>query len=140
MTETVCPRNGRPVRLRPCPPWCTLEQHFVDDGAIDADDGFHHDGPEIAVATSFRALIDYPEMVVKVVLRAWTSRIDLEPDPSHIELQLATTESNTDMYVELTPSQARSVSSALLKLADTAERAGQGPFAVGARTEWQARG
>lgn len=121
MTETIYLRDGHPVRLRPCPPWCTQQRHFADGDTIDADDGFHHDGPEIAVPTSDRALIGYPETVLKVALRAWTSRMDAEPNAGHIELQLATTEYDTDMCVELTPSQARAVSSALLKLADTAE-------------------
>jgi hypothetical protein len=67
-------------------------------------------------------LADSPESVVKVILKAWTNRLDAEPEPGHIELQLATTEYNTDMYVDLTPDQARAVSSALLKLADTAAR------------------
>jgi hypothetical protein len=60
---------------------------------------------------------------VKVILKAWTNRLDAEPGPGHIELQLATTEYNTDAYVELTPDQARAVCSALLELADIAEGA-----------------
>jgi hypothetical protein len=122
MTEIIYPRDGDAVRLRPCPPWCTLSQHLADDDAVYADDGFHHCGPELAVPTSYRMLADSPESVVKVTLRAWTNRLDAEPEPGHIELQLATTEYNTDMYVDLTPDQARAVSSALLKLADTAAR------------------
>jgi hypothetical protein len=70
-----------------------------------AGDGFHHHGPQVAVPTSWRVLTDGPESVVKVVLKAWTERLDAEPGPGRIELQLATAEYNTDFYVELTPGQ-----------------------------------
>jgi hypothetical protein len=123
VTEIIYPRDGDAVRLRPCPPWCTQSRHFADDDTVYAEDGFHHYGPEIAVPTSYRMLPDHPESVVKVILKAWTNRLDAEPGPGRIELQLATTEYNTDAYVELIPDQARAVSSALLKLADTAARA-----------------
>ena len=124
MTEIVQPRNGDAVLLRPCPAWCLLNEHFTDDGVVDADDGFHHYGPEIAVPTSDRFFTTGPESVVKVILKAWTRRLDAdaEPESARIELQLATTEENTDSYVDLTPSEARAVSAALLELADTAER------------------
>jgi hypothetical protein len=121
VTETIHPRNGNAVSLRPCPSWCTLGQHFTEDHPVDTDDGFHHYGPEIAVPTSDRMLVDSPELVVKVILKAWTHPLDAEPGPGLIELQLAEGERNTDMYAELTPGQARSVSAALLKIADTAE-------------------
>lgn len=120
--ETVRPLDGDAVTLRPCPPWCTLREHFAPDDLVHADDGFHHYGPEIAIPTLYRMFANDPELVVKVILRAWTSRLDGEPDPACIELQLATTETNTDMYVELTPDTARAVSSALLKIASIAEQ------------------
>jgi hypothetical protein len=122
MMEIIYPQDGDAVRLGPCPPWCTLSEHFAHDEVVYAEDGFHHYGPEIAVRTSSRTLTDSPESVVKVILKAWASRLDAEPEPGCIELQLADTEHDTDMYVELTPDQARAVSSALLNLADTATR------------------
>lgn len=54
MTEVVRPRDGEPVELRPCPPWCTHDEHFAGEEIIHADDGFHHCGPEIAVPISDR--------------------------------------------------------------------------------------
>lgn len=125
MTEIVRPRDGGPARLRPCPPWCTQTRHFADDEVVYADDGFHHYGPEIAIPASDRMLLHDPQSVVKVILKAWTERLDAEPGPGRIELQLATTEENTDMYVELTPEEARAVASALLETADIAGPAGQ---------------
>jgi len=122
VTELIHPRDRAPVRLRPCPPWCTQTRHFTDDDVIYAEDGFHHYGPEIAVPTSFRMLSDNPESVVKVSLKAWANRLDADPGPGFVELQLATIEYNTDSYVELTPGQARAVAEALLQLADTAAR------------------
>jgi len=122
VTEIIYPRDGGAVRLGPCPPWCTLSEHFADDDVVDAEDGFHHFGPQVAVPTSDRMLTDRPESVVKVTLKAWANRLDAEPGPGCIELQLATTEYDTDMFVDLTPDQARAVASALLKLADTASR------------------
>ncbi len=68
-------------------------------------------------------LKDDPAMVVKVILKSWTHPLDAEAGPGLIELQLATTEYNTDLYVEITPGQARAVAAALLELAATAERA-----------------
>jgi hypothetical protein len=120
LAELIHPRDGDPVKLRPCPPCCIQARHFTDDDVIWAEDGFHHYGPEIAVPTSFRMLTDGPESVVKVILKAWANRLDAEPGPGFVELQLATTEYNTDAYVELTPGQARAIASALLRLADTA--------------------
>jgi hypothetical protein len=122
VAEIIHPQDGDAVELQPCPAWCTLNPHFADDGAIHAEDGFHHYGPEIVVPTSDRVFTDGPETVVKVMLKSWTSRLDAEPGPGRVELQLATTEQDTDMYVELTPGEARVISSALLELADNAER------------------
>jgi hypothetical protein len=123
VTEIVHPQEGGAVRLRPCPAWCTRSRHFVDDDVVYADDGFHHIGPEIAVPTSDRRLLHDPESVVKIILKAWTERLDAEPGPNRVELQLATAEENTDMYVDLTPNEARAVASALLKTVDIAEPA-----------------
>lgn len=66
-----------------------------------------------------------PETIVKVILKSWTHPLNAEPGPSRIELQLATSEHNTDMYAELTPDEARAVAEALLKTADVAEGSGQ---------------
>jgi hypothetical protein len=123
VTETVHPREGGAVSLRPCPAWCAERRHFADDDVVYADDGFHHFGPEIAIPTSDRRLLHDPETVVKVILKAWTERLDAEPGPCRIELQLATAEENTDMYVDLTPGEARAVASALLKTVGIAEPA-----------------
>lgn len=76
MTEIVHPRDGNAVALHPRPAWCTLDEHFADDAVIDADDGFHHYGPEIAVPTSDRMFTTGPESVVKVILKAWTHPLD----------------------------------------------------------------
>jgi hypothetical protein len=120
VTEVIHPRDGAPVRLRPCPPWCTQTRHFTDDDVIYAEDGFHHYGPEITVPASFRMFSDSPGSVVKVSLKAWANCLNADPGPGFVELQLATTEYDTDAYVELTPGQARTVAAALLQLADTA--------------------
>jgi hypothetical protein len=71
MAELIYPEDGDP-RPRPCPSWCILTQHFRPDLHIFADDGFHHDGPEIAVPTKDRMSTRGPETVVKVTVRAWT--------------------------------------------------------------------
>jgi hypothetical protein len=125
VTETIHPRDGDAVALRPCPPWCTLLRHFADDDVVYADDGFHHLGPETVVPTSNRRLVHDPESVVKVILKAWTEPPDADPGPGRIELQLATAEENTDIYVDLTSDEARAVASALIKTADIAEGARQ---------------
>jgi hypothetical protein len=125
VTEIVYLQEGGAVGLRPCPSWCTQSRHFADDDVVYAEDGFHHVGPEIAVPTSDRRLRHDPESVVKVILKAWTERLDAEPGPSRIELQLATAEENTDMYVDLSPGEARAVASALLKTVGIAEPADQ---------------
>lgn len=123
MTETIRLRDGDPVTPRPCPAWCTQGRHFPLDYVADSDDGFHHYGPEVAIPTSDRMLLDGPETIVKVNLTSWTHPLGAEPGPSRVELQLATIEGNSDMYVELTPDEARAVASALVKEADIAERA-----------------
>lgn len=78
--ETVHPEDGDPVTLRPCPSWCTLAEHFDRDYPVFPDDGYHHHGPEIPVPTSYRTFLDGPDSVVKVILKAWTSRLDGDPD------------------------------------------------------------
>jgi hypothetical protein len=123
MPEVVYPRNGDAVTLRPCPPWCIEDQHFADVEAIDADDGYHHCGPEIEMPTSYRINLDAPETVVRVVLKSWTHPLDAEPGPALIEINLGTAGERTDLCAEITPSQARAVAAALLELADTADRA-----------------
>ena len=62
-------------------------------------------------------LADGPESVIKVILKAWTNRLDAEPAPGRIEVLLATSEHATDLHVELTPDQARPVSSAPVQAA-----------------------
>jgi hypothetical protein len=126
--EVVHPRDGDAVTLRPCPPWCTDERHFADDEVVYADHGYHHYGPEIQVPTSylFLGMADEPETVVRVVLKSWTHPLDAEPGPALIVLNLGTAGERTDMCAEITPGEARAVAQALLDLAATAERAGDG--------------
>jgi hypothetical protein len=126
MTEVVHPRDADTIALRPCPPWCTLRRHFADGEVIDADDGYHHCGPEIAVPTSYRAHRDAPETVVRAILKSWTHPLSAEPDPALIEINLGTAGERTDACAEITPGQARTVAAALLELADTAEHARTG--------------
>ena len=126
--EVVHPRDGDAVTLRPCPSWCTEERHFGDDEAVYADHGYHHYGPEIEVSTSdrFGGMTDGPETVVRVILKSWTHPLDAEPGPALIELNLGTAEERTDLCAEITPGEARAVAQALLDLAATAKRAGDG--------------
>ena len=122
MTEVVHPRNGDAIALGSCPPWCALSRHFTDDAVIDADDGYHHCGPEIAIPTSDRMYRDAPETVIWAILKSWTHPLDADPGPAVVEINLGTAGERTDACAELTPAQARAVAAALLKLADTAER------------------
>lgn len=123
MTEVVYPRDGHPVTLGPCPPWCIERQHFLTDEIVDSDDGYLHMGAEIAVPTSYKTLNgpDDPETVVKVFLKSWTCPLDADPGPTVIELQLGTAEYNTDSCVDVTPAQARAIAQALIEFAATAE-------------------
>ena len=102
---------------------CTRREHFTENALIDTDDGFHHYGPELAIPTSDRMLLSGPETVVKVILKAWTPRLDADPGPGRIELQLATTEQTPTRSLSSPPDEARAISTALLRLADIAERA-----------------
>lgn len=115
--EVIYPLDGNAVALRPCPPWCTLTEHFTSDLEIHADDGYHHYGREIEVRTSDRRFADGPEWVVKVILKSWTCPLGGEPGPARIELQFATTDGDTDLFVDLTSDEARAVSSALAEIA-----------------------
>lgn len=122
--EVVQLRDGATVALRPCPPWCIESRHFVID-IIDSDDGYHHYGPEIAVPTSDRFMLDGPNIVVNACLASWTCPAGAEPGPAHIKLGLGTAEETaTGASADLTPSEARAVAHALLDLADVAEREG----------------
>lgn len=116
MTEIIYPRGGEPVTLRECPAWCTLSHHFAGVEVVDIDDGFHHEGPEVAIPTSDQMSTDDPYSVVKVTLRAWTHPLDADPGPGHVTLALE----SADMGVDLMPEEARAVAAALIQLADTA--------------------
>lgn len=121
--EIVHIRDGRAVALDSCPAWCTAGRHFQADATIDADDGYHHCGPETIVPASNRylGLIDELETVVRMKLTAWTRPVHAEPGPTLIELDLETVEAGSDVRAELAPAQARTVAHALLDLATTAE-------------------
>jgi len=120
MPEVVQPRGGEPVTLRPCPPWCTLDEHFAGQDVIDTDDGYHHYGPEIEVPTADRMSADDPGTVVRVTLKSWTHPLDAGPGPARVELNLGTAEKGTDMCADLTPAEAEDIARALLDLAATA--------------------
>lgn len=132
MPEVVHPRDGDAVALRPCPAWCTAGRHFDDGEAVYTDHGYHHNGTEIEVPTSYKFLgtADGPQTIVRAVLKSWTHPLDAEPGPALIELNLGTAAKRTDMCAEITPAEARAVARALLDLAAIAERAG--PTANGA--------
>jgi hypothetical protein len=124
MAEIVHPRGADTVVLRPCPPWCTLGRHFAAGEVIDADDGYHHHGPEIAVPTTYRAHRDAPETVIRAILKSWTHPLGTSAGPALIEVNLGTAAEWTDACAELTPAQARDLAAALTELAGTAEHAG----------------
>jgi hypothetical protein len=124
--EVVCPLDGDPVTLRPCPPWCTEGRHFAEDGVIYADHGYHHYGTETEVPTAytFLGMMDGPKTIVRAVLKSWTHPLDADPGPTLIELNIGTPTERTDMSVEVTAAEARAIARALLDLAATAERDG----------------
>jgi hypothetical protein len=124
MTEVVRPRDGEPVALRPCPPWCAESRHFADDEAIYADHGYHHYGTEIEVPTAcpFAGLTGGDPTIVRAVLKSWTHPLGADPGPARIEINLGTAAERTDSCAELTPAEARAVARALLDLAAVAER------------------
>jgi hypothetical protein len=120
VTEIIKPADGDPVRLQPCPSWCTLDEHLVGATYIAAEDGFFHEGPEVTVSTTYRELRDRPLSVVRLTVKSWVSRLDGDPGPARIELELGTAGQHTDQYVELTPDQARMLAVALNGIADIA--------------------
>ena len=124
--EVVQPRDGDAVTLGTCPPWCTTPaRHFNDGDVIHADDGYHYYGPEAAIVTSDRMLLDSLPTVVRAVVKSWTCPLGADPGPVLVELNLGTAEAATDMCAEITPGQARAVATALLDAAAIAERGGQ---------------
>ena len=126
MAEIVRPRDGNPVVLRPCPPWCTLTRHFTAGQPVDSDDGYHHEGAvaEVATAYPFLGTTEGEPTIVRAALRSWTHPLGAAPGPVVIELNLGTRASRTDSCAELSPAEARAIARALLDLADAAERDG----------------
>ena len=122
MTETVQVRGSAPVELQPCPPWCVMSEHFGAGLVADADDGFHHFGPEAAGPTFDRLGPHDPGIVVKVLVKAWTCPLDAKAGPGRVELQVTQGSVASEDTAELTPGQARAVAQALQELADVAER------------------
>ena len=92
MAKFVRPRDGSPVALRPCPPWCTLVRHFGDGQAVYADDGYHHVGAEAEVPTGypFLGLTGGDPTIVRAVLKSWTHPLGARPGHVLIELNLGT--------------------------------------------------
>ena len=125
MSEVIYPADGEPVTLRPCPPWCTVGQHFSPELTVHADDGYFHYGPETQITTG-RPLLDeaWEPAVVRVYLSSWTHPLGAGPGPAVIKANLGTAAHLTDVAAELTPAEARAVAQALLDRADTAEQAG----------------
>ena len=68
-----------------------------------------------------RMSLNDPEIVVKVVVKAWTCPLDAEPGPARVELHLAPGGVTTEQSAELIPDQARAVARALLELAAVAD-------------------
>jgi hypothetical protein len=125
MAEIVRPRHGEPVELGPCPSWCALgDRHFSEDEPppFDATDGFHHYGPEIMVTTAYRARLDGPKPVVRLLLQSFAGELDGEPGPARIEIELTGTADPSDMSVQLSPDDARMLAASLIGLADIASR------------------
>jgi len=127
MPEVVRPRDGDPVTLGPCPPWCTLGRHFADGEPVDAGDGYHHAGTEAEVPTAypFGGLTDAEPTIVRAALKSWAHPLGAGPGPARVELNLGTPAARTDLCVEAAPAGARAIARALLDLAGTAERAGE---------------
>jgi hypothetical protein len=116
--EVVRLRAGGLATLRPCPAWCVQDRHFADGELADADDGYHHYGPETAVPASGRTggLVT----AATVYLTSWTCPLDAAPGAARIELILAGAE--TDTYSALTAAEARAVARALTKAAALMQR------------------
>ena len=73
-----------------------------------------------AIAVSYRARTNGPPVTVKLQVQARSERLDAEPGPGFVDLQLL--ESHGDAGTELTPGEARTLAAALLMLADIAQR------------------
>ena len=106
MAEVVRVRGEAPVELRPCPAWWAGGAHFPEDVVADPDDGFHHYGPEAAIATFDRIEVSDPEIIVMASVKAWTCPLDAEPGPARVQLALAPGGVITELSAELTVSSA----------------------------------
>jgi hypothetical protein len=86
-----------------------VSRHFAEDDVVDADDGYHHYGPEAAVPACDRVSHDAPATVVRVTLKSWTHPLGAEPGRALIEINIGSAAELSDACAEITPGQARAV-------------------------------
>ena len=111
--EIVRTRDGKTIKLRPCPRWCTRDHQFGSVLITHASDGFHHRGRPVRVETSTFVDLDKP-VTVEIGLISWTCPLDADPGPTKISLDIVSGDSGMD----LTLADARRVAEMLIKFCD----------------------
>jgi hypothetical protein len=124
MSETVyVGSSDDAVTLAPCPSWCTTREHFPDRDPETADDDFTHYGLNFELDLGKPGSGECPASAVAFAIWARSGSVRAEAGPAWVELNLSKGSSviAPEMWIDLTPAQARKVGMTLLDLASVAE-------------------
>ena len=110
------------VTLAPCPSWCVRSEHFPDRYPETVDDDFRHYGPNVEVKLEGPGSGECSASAVAVAVWARSEHLRAEAGPAWVEFNLSSgTAIRPDLWIDLTPAQARDVGMMLVNLAEIAE-------------------
>ena len=110
------------VTLAPCPSWCTKGEHFPDRDPETADEDFRHYGPNLELSLGGPGSGEASASGVAVAVWARSENLRAAAGPAWVEVNLCNgTGGGPDLWIDLTPAQARKVALTLVSLAEIAE-------------------
>jgi len=105
-----------------CPSWCTRTEHFPDWPPKTADDSFTHHWLNFELTPDEPGSGECPASAVAVAIWARSENVQAEAEPAWVELNLsAGSGKGPDLWIDLTPAQAREVGMTLVNVARAAE-------------------
>jgi hypothetical protein len=108
-----------------CPSWCTRTEHFPQRPPETADDSFTHHWLNFELKLDEPGSGQCPASAVAVAIWAQSENLQAEAGPAWVELNLSGPDKGPDLWIDLTPAQAREVGMMLVDVARAAEAGAQ---------------